>query len=104
MEAAMAKTTPTKISRPSSTRSKMSQTFKVHPAADLLIENADLREAGKVIERMTDDKGQGQPIRNATTATLRANERALKEAREAAKVTADKYIAPLPRTKNQPEG
>ena len=97
----MTKTTPTKISRPSST--KASQTFKVHPATDLLMVNADSREAGKVIMRITDDKEQRQPIRNATTATLRANERALKEAREAAKVTADKYIAPLPRTKNQPE-
>jgi hypothetical protein len=96
----MTKTTPTKISRPSST--KASQTFKVHPATDLLMVNADSREAGKVIMRITDDKEQRQPIRNATTATLRANERALKEAREAAKVTADKYIAPLPR--NQAEG
>ena len=63
-----------------------------------------MREAGKAIKRMTDDKGQGQPTRNATTAMLRENERALTEARMAAKVTADKYIAPLPRTKNQPEG
>ena len=100
----MTNTSPSKISRPPSTRSKWSQTFKVHPAAGLLIEDADLREAGKNIKRMIDDKEQRQPIRNATTATMRANESAIKEARKAAKVTADKYIAPLPRTKNYPEG
>lgn len=94
----MAKTTPSKIPRLSSTRSNSCQTFKVHPAVGLLMENPDLREAGQDTKRMTDDKGQGQLIRTARSTTLRANERALQEARKAAKVTADKYIAPLPRT------
>src|SRR3954447_9047395 len=37
------------------------------------MKNADLREAGQDVKPMTDDKGQGQPIRNARTATWSAN-------------------------------
>jgi hypothetical protein len=89
----MAKPTPTTIAYPASTRSKWRETFKVHPAADLLMGDAASRVD---IKPTTDNKGRSQPISKTSTAKPRAKEIALREARKAAKITADKYIAPLP--------
>ena len=99
----MRKAIPTEVSPPPRTRSKGSQTFKAHPAAELLIERADLRESGQQIRRMVADTGQLQRVTNATTATLRMKETALEQARKAAKVTADKYMAPVPELKKPAE-
>jgi len=97
----MRKAIPTEVSPPPRRRSKGSQTFKAHPAAELLIQRADLRESGQQIKRMVADTEQAQPVRKPTT--LRTKETALEKARRAAKVTADKYIAPAPGLKKPAE-